>query len=173
MRYPSQQDPIINPCRYGHDNKMHHGIMETRSPLIWEGSKSFIGNSNLWKSWDEGLMTWWRRSRDWRSIQSRKLLKEAWRNNEVWILVFVWYCNVMSYGCRYHWSSMIKRENISSSKRTVKDISHIRWNKHNILIWSVRWLTTIEELWLKAPGMEDVRMEEIVKEATMMKAINI
>lgn len=66
-------------------------LMEISSEdlLVQKGSKCFIKISNLWKSWNEGLMTWWSIPRDWRSIQSRKLLKVALRENKVCILLFV------------------------------------------------------------------------------------
>jgi len=55
-------------------------------------------------------MTWWSKSRDWRSIQSRKLVRVASRENEVWMLVFI-FDVVMS------WYMVVGKMNQAWSKR--------------------------------------------------------
>jgi len=68
----------------------------------------------------------------------------------------------------------MKRKWISSSERTQEGISHTRWNQHNMSSYEVwgHWPQWRNFDW-KLLGIECVRKEDIMRYATLMKAINI
>ena len=67
-----------------------------------------------------------------------------------------------------------QEKKISSSKRIQESISHTRWNQHNMSSYEVwgGWIQFINSNW-NILGMECVRKEEIMRYATLIKAINI
>ena len=80
----------------------------------------------------------------------------------------------MSYGCKsipLFWEAWLKENDLL----LWKDVERHKFTLDEIKIICMRWLTTNDELWLESPGNEmcEERKEEIVINATMIKAINI